>query len=129
MVWHAYDGGQCVADLDANGKPLRSYTWGLGIDNLLAVTVYGIGATNSYYAVKDHLGSVHALVDASGAVVESYSYDAWGVTVIRNAGGATIPASAFGNRYMFQGREYSAATGLYNFRARWYAGSVLEHAG
>jgi len=24
------------------------------------------------------------------------------------------------NRYLFQGREYSFATGLYNFRARWY---------
>ena len=64
---------------------------------------------------------MHALVDASGAVVESYTYDAWGVTVIRNAGGAAIPASAYGNRFMFQGREYSAATGLYNFRARWYS--------
>ena len=79
------------------------------------------GATNSYYAIKDHLGSVHALVDASGSVVESYSYDAWGTTVIRNAGGAAIAASGFGNRFMFQGGDYSAATGLCQFRARWYA--------
>jgi RHS repeat-associated protein len=29
-----------------------------------------------------------------------------------------------GNRYMFQGREYSTVTGLYNFRARWYAPTI-----
>ncbi len=123
-VYHVYDGDECVADLDAAGNPLRSYTWGLGIDNLLAITVYAAGATNSYYAVKDRLGSVQALVDVSGAVVESYTYDAWGVTVIKNSGGAVITSSAYGNRYMFQGREYATSTGLYNFRARWYAPTI-----
>jgi RHS repeat-associated protein len=112
-VYHVYDGSQCAADLDASGNPIRSYTWGQGIDNLLAITVYADGATNSYYAVKDHLGSVQALVNASGAVVESYTYDAWGTVL----GGQQ---SAIGNRYLWQGREYSHVTGLYNFRARWY---------
>ncbi len=28
--------------------------------------------------------------------------------------------SALGNRYLWQGREYSWSTGLYSFRARWY---------
>jgi RHS repeat-associated protein len=31
-----------------------------------------------------------------------------------------IPASAYGNRYLFQGREYDYTTQLYHFRARWY---------
>ena len=31
-----------------------------------------------------------------------------------------IAESAYGNRITFQGREYSWATGLYYFRARWY---------
>jgi RHS repeat-associated protein len=30
------------------------------------------------------------------------------------------PISGLGNRYLFQGREYDSATGLYYFRARWY---------
>ena len=66
-TYHVYDGDECVADLDASGNPLRAYTWGQGIDDLLAVTVFSAGSTNTYYAVKDHLGSVHALVDESGA--------------------------------------------------------------
>jgi len=82
-VFHVYDGDECAADVDADGNPLRSYLWGQGIDNLLAVTVYaGNGGTTSvssiYYAVKDHLGSVHALVDESGQPAASYAYDAWG---------------------------------------------------
>jgi len=120
-IWHAYDGDRCSADTDASGNILRSYTWGLGIDNLLAITVYSAGATNSYYAVKDHLGSVHALVDESGAFAESYSYDAWGTVVIRNSAGTVVQASPLGNRFLFQGREFSSATQFYNFRTRWYA--------
>jgi len=77
-TYHWYDGAQCVADTDASGNLLRSYAWGPGIDDLLAVTVCSSGATNSYFAIKDRLGSVHALVDAQGQVVESYTYDAWG---------------------------------------------------
>jgi RHS repeat-associated protein len=119
-VFHAYNGDECVADIDASGKLLRSYTWGQGIDNLLAMTVYSPSATNTYYAVKDHLGSIQALVNATGAVVESYRYDAYGNTTILSSDLSPLTSSQLGNRYMFQGREYSATTGLYNFRARWY---------
>jgi len=119
-IRHVYDGDQCVADGDANGAPVRVYSWGAGIDDLLAITLINGAATNSYYAVKDRLGSVQALMNASGSVIESYTYDAWGVTVIKNAGGAVIAASAYGNRFMFHGGACSAVTGLYNFRARWY---------
>lgn len=74
----------------------------------------------TYYAVKDHQNSVIAMVNASGSVVESYEYDAYGNTKIFNASGTELTTSAIGNRYMFQGREYDFATGLYYFRARWY---------
>ena len=50
---------------------------GPGIDNILSMTVYG-GTTQTYYYIKDLLGSVQAIVDASGTVVESYRYDAFG---------------------------------------------------
>ncbi len=119
--WHVYDGAQVVADTDADGNLLRTYTWGPGVDCLLCVTVYGTEATNTYYALTDHLGTVHALVDGTGTIVESYRYDAWGrVLGVYDGSGAPITGSAVGNRYLWQGREYSWATGLYYFRARWY---------
>ena len=40
-VRHVYDGVQCIADLDSDGEVVASYTWGAGIDNLLAISVNG----------------------------------------------------------------------------------------
>ena len=111
-VRHVYDGSQCIADLDEQGNVLSSYVWGPGIDNLRAIRAGGA----TYYALTDHQNTVHGFVDASGIIVARYAYDAWG-----NVLSETVTASALaGNRYRFQGREYSALTGLYNFRARWY---------
>jgi RHS repeat-associated protein len=123
--WYVYDGAQVVADLDATGGVVRSYVWGPGIDNLLAIVVPGgPGATPAvFHALTDHLGTVHALADETGAVVESYRYDAWGrVLGVYDAFGAPLDPrySPLGNRYLFQGREYSWASGFYYFRARWY---------
>lgn len=36
------------------------------------------GVLQTRYLHKDHLGSVVALTDNTGAVLERYSYDAWG---------------------------------------------------
>ncbi len=123
---YIYNGNQVAADLDSSGDVIRSYTWGPGIDNLLAMTVYSIstGSTNltasTLYPIKDHQNSVLAFTDASGTIVETYEYDAYGDTKVFNASGTELTESAIGNRYMWQGREYDAETGLYYFRARWY---------
>lgn len=111
-VRHVYDGSQCIADLDEQGNVLRSYVWGPGIDNLLAIRAGGA----TYYALTDHQNTVHGFADASGVIVARYVYDAWGNVLSETV---TAPALA-GNRYRFQGREYNTATGLYNFRARWF---------
>jgi RHS repeat-associated protein len=113
-----YDGDQVVADVSTNGVVLRTYVWGPGIDNLLSFTDHT--TSNTYYAVKDHLNSVYALVDESGSVVEKYEYDAWGRITVFNAAGDELTESAVGNRYTFQGREIDWVTGLIYFRARWY---------
>jgi RHS repeat-associated protein len=120
--WHAYDGAQVVADLNATGGLIRAYTYGPGIDNLLAITTYGGTASvpSVYYALKDHLGSVLALTDTNGVIVESYRYDAWGRPTVFDAGGGILAESAVGNRFLWQGREYSWKSGLYYFRARCY---------
>lgn len=99
--------------------------YGQGIDNILAMNVYtNSGGTTSvasvFFYVRDHLGSVQALVDASGAVVESYQYDAWGnILEVKDGSGVSHPSSVVGNRFTWQGREISWATRLYYVRARW----------
>jgi RHS repeat-associated protein len=117
--WFVYDGPHVVAEVDGAGVLKRSYVYAPGIDDVLSMSVYG-ATTNTYYYLKDHLGSVLALADASVGVVESYEYDAWGHTVVFDGSGNPLAKSAVGNRYCWQGREISWATGLYYFRARWY---------
>ena len=46
----------------------------------------------------------------------TYAYDSWG-NLLSVSGDESLAASL---RFTWQGREYSRATALYNFRARWY---------
>jgi len=129
VEYYVYNGHQVAADLDGNGNVIRSYTWGPGIDNLLSMTLHP-AITNStdltistpltLYPIKDHQNSVLAFTDSSGTMVETYEYDAWGSVTVFDSSGAEINSSNIGNRYLWQGREYDSATGLYYFRARWY---------
>jgi len=112
-VMHVYDDGwQCVADIDGQGNVVASYVWGEGIDNLLAVKI----GDETYYPLTDVQGTVWGYADAGNNVVARWTYDAWG-NVLSEV--CTVPALAT-LRYRFQGREWSAATGLVNFRMRWY---------
>ena len=112
---HVYDDNwQVVADLDEEGNVLRSYVWGEGIDRLLAVK---IGA-RVYTALTDVQGTVWGYADEQGDVVARWTYDAWGNVLSEEVDVSAAELRAV--RYRFQGRERSAATGLTNFRMRWY---------
>ena len=118
---HLYDGAHLLADLDVTGGVVRSYVYGPEIDERGAMTIHTGDVPRTFYALRDHQNTVWAWVDESGNVAESYDYDAWGrVLGIYDGEGASMAQSAIGNRFLFQGREYSFATGLYHFRARWY---------
>ena len=110
---HVYDEDwQVIADLDEDGNVVASYVWGDGIDRLLAVKVGGA----SYYPLTDIQGTVWGYVDSQNNVVACWQYDAWGNIIDETV---SVPALA-SLRYRFQCREWSAATGLVNFRMRWY---------
>ena len=112
---HVYDNNwQCIADIDENGNVVASYTWGEGIDKLLAVTVGGA----TYYALTDIQGTVWGYADSQNNVVACWTYDAWGNILSEYVASSASVLSKL--RYRFQGREWSANTGLINFRMRWY---------
>ncbi len=106
---HAYEWSLSVSS-GSDRVVVRSA--GEGIDNLLAVKVGG----NVYYPLSDIHGTVWGYVDSQNSVVARWTYDAWGNVLSEFC---IIPALA-SVRYRFQGRERSAATGLINFRMRWY---------
>jgi RHS repeat-associated protein len=57
----------------------------------------------------------------NGQIVERYVYDAFGKTVILDAGLSVLSASAVGNPILFTSRRLDVETGLYDYRARIYS--------
>nr|MCR5752958.1 RHS domain-containing protein [Kiritimatiellia bacterium] len=115
------DNGHSLADVAADGRTLRVYMRAPGVDNWLGFVDMTGSSPVPYFYVTDHLGSVLAVTDANGNLVERYEYDAWGKVLSgTDANGNALTRSAIGNRILWQAREYSWTTGLYYFRNRWY---------
>jgi len=75
---------------------------------------------NRYYYHFDGLGSVVALSDDNGNIVESYQYDPFGAVTIYDAGDQAVSESAYDNPYRFTARRFDNETSLYYYRARMY---------
>ena len=111
-----YDGEQLLAETDAAGAITATYIFGPGIDEVLQMERNG---QVSYYH-PDPLGSIVALTDGTGTLVERYEYDAFGQPTLFAPDGTVRPTSALANRFLFTGREYDAETRLYFYRNRYY---------
>ena len=73
-----YYAGNYEKIVESNGDTTE-YTYIGSINGLVAVNIRRSGESDSlFYIHTDYLGSVMALTDASGAIREEYSYDAWG---------------------------------------------------
>lgn len=107
VTYFLHDGDQVIEEWGSGGVLQATYTYGSGIDENLTMNRGG----QTYYYFHDGLGSVTDLTKATGELVESYQYDAYGQP--------TTP-STVGNPYLFTGREYDQETGLYHYRARAY---------
>jgi RHS repeat-associated protein len=77
----------------------------------------GIGNSWSWYHY-DARGSVTHLTNASGQVVEQYSYSAFGIPSYYSSTGQLLNSSTVGNRFLFQGRDWIKELSLYDFRNR-----------
>jgi RHS repeat-associated protein len=91
------------------GQLTASYTYGTGL-----ISVERGGAT--FYAHADEIGSVRLATDASGAVVATADYTAFG-ELLRSTGAMPWP-------HGFVGERRDANTGLYHLRARQYQPST-----
>ena len=74
---YAYDGDQVTAEYDGSDNILRKFVYGPGIDE--PICMIDVADSNTvYYYHFDGLGSVVALSDSTGSIVEQYSYDVFG---------------------------------------------------
>lgn len=93
---------------------LRRYTYG---HDLISQTVRpnGVSTFVTHYYGYDGHGSVRFLTSTSGAITDTYTYDAFGIMV-----SAWHAAAATPNRYLYSGEQFDENLGLYYLRARYY---------
>jgi RHS repeat-associated protein len=110
-----YDGADVVLDRASDGSSV-DYLNGARVDDKLRLISSSGGAgggagasVSSHYFLQDHLGSTIALTDTNGGVIERQEYEPFGAS----SGSALT-------RYGYTGRERDEATGLMDYRARWY---------
>jgi RHS repeat-associated protein len=117
------DGDEEIAEYSGSTL-LRRYITGPAIDDRIAHIEYVSGtAYRSYYHVN-HQGSVVAVTDANGntagcatnVVCQRMAYDEYG--------NLTSGASSSGEQFRYTGRRFDPETGLYYYRARYYAPGI-----
>lgn len=78
------------------------------------------GSTTLWY-YQDGRGNTSHVGNDSGALLERYTYHYAGNANIYDPAGNPRPnGSAYANRFLFQGRDYSSELGLYDYRNRIY---------
>lgn len=102
------DGNQEIAEYNGSGTVIRRFIFAVGIDEPIAMVDGSTGDIEWYH--QDRLGSVIAMSDANGDIVDQYSYDEYGAT-----------DTLTGNPFRFTGRRLDPETGLYYYRARYYS--------
>ena len=103
-----YDGDELVAEYDAAGTLLRRYVHGSGVDDPV-VWYEGANLTNRRHLLTNEQGSVIAVTDASGAMIQANAYDEYGVPNAANLG-----------RFGYTGQIWLPEIGCFHYKARIY---------
>ena len=89
------------------GNITKRFIYGAGIDNPIAY----ISGNTTYYYHTDEIGSVVAMSNSSGQLVETYTYGPFG---------QSYDSSSIGNPLRYAARRLDSETGHYYNRARYY---------
>jgi RHS repeat-associated protein len=111
-----YDGWNLIQEGANYSSAARIYVHGNRVDEIVADQAGGVWSYHHY----DARGHCILLTDASGNLVEQYSYDAFGKVYYYDGAGNALTDSARGNRFLFTGREWIKEIAVYDFRNRHY---------
>ena len=110
------DGYLPLQERDGSNNINREYVWGLnkggGIGGLLNLRQGG----QDYYYLYDGKGNVTALLDLTQAVIQSYTYDTFGLLMFK--------AAVFDQPFQSSTKRYEEQTGLSYFGYRFYSPAV-----
>lgn len=105
---YVHYGANAMAEYDQNDQLQFTYLHGPTPNMILSSS----SATDTYIYHRDPLGSVVAMTDSLGNVVNEYTYDSFGRRI---AVTESVP-----NSYSFSGAEFDEESDLYFMRARYY---------
>ncbi|MCW8129161.1 MAG: hypothetical protein KIS92_02145 [Planctomycetota bacterium] len=108
-------GGELLTESVPNAGT-RTYVNG-GLDRVM----WSKDAQGTNFWLTGGSGSVYAITDAAGNVMERQRFDAFGKTERTDASGQPLPQSALGNRLGFNGRMNLEEFGLQYLRNRFYS--------
>jgi RHS repeat-associated protein len=91
--------------------PQRRHVFGPGVDEPL-IWYEGAGTLAPRYLHADEHGSIVAVTDSTGAMLNVNRYDEYGRTQSTNP--------TYLSRFAYTGQRYFAGTGLYYYKARFY---------
>ncbi|WP_346188841.1 tandem-95 repeat protein [Rubritalea halochordaticola] len=119
---------QVVEEVDVNGLLTARYHYGHDLVAVDRKASAGASATRDFYSYDGH-GSVRAITDEYGDLLEEYDYDAFGIMLAFrqwDAGTGMMEdrnvadyAYLSKNRYLYTGEQYDADLGMYYLRARY----------
>ncbi len=116
-----YSGWNLIEERDA-GTNVVSYVHGPSMDEMVAKFT----STNTVFYHGDAQHSTLALTDASANVLERYRYEAFGLPTIFDSAFNVQLSSAYGNRMLFQGRQWLADAKLSDHRRRYYSPEIAR---
>lgn len=111
-----YSGVNEIEKRDTAGNVKGSFTFGSGIDNALFAKVND----TDYYYYKNALGSVNAIANAAGNIVERYEYEPFGKTNFFTNNYTLLNTSMISNSTLYTGRSFDSEISKFYFRTRSY---------
>jgi YD repeat-containing protein len=110
---YVYEGGRVIEEL-TNGVPTRAHVTGsLSQDDGVVSTFTWSQRHGPFWHHTDDEGSVVALSDAEGHVLERYQYDELGGTTVKTPDGQPRVASVVGNECRYRGMQWDAGAMFY----------------
>lgn len=104
--------GDVVRETNLSGTQLAAYT--LADGQLISQTT----SSGTSYFLSDAIGSTRAMTNGTGAITDSYEYDAFGNLL------GDPDLETLGTDYLYAGQQFDPLTELYSMRARYYDASV-----
>jgi RHS repeat-associated protein len=113
---YLYSGVNEIENRDGTGNITASFVFQSGIDDVISSRINGA----DYFYYNNVLGSVNAIANTSGTVVDRYEYDPFGGQSLFDGNYTPAGSSAIGNDITFTGRSFDDEIGKYYYRARHY---------